>query len=96
MPFRNLQTLFENAKLSPKGAYDQHHEKHSFLVTGSAKLNAYSRGGDSLQGRYYLHRLHPLTLAEILSQPVTSVDEMMQCTNDIPDSAQKRSTLLRG
>lgn len=49
-----------------KGQYDQHHSRHSFFVTGSAKLDAYSRGGDSLQGRYYFHRLHPLTLAEIL------------------------------
>ncbi|MBN2381824.1 AAA family ATPase [bacterium] len=32
-----------------KGVYDFHHERHSILVTGSAKLAVYSRGGDSLQ-----------------------------------------------
>ncbi len=34
------------------------------LVTGSARLAAYGRGGDSLQGRYFMHRLHPFTLSE--------------------------------
>ena len=31
-----------------------------------AKLDVYSRGGDSLQGRYFFHRLHPFTLSEVL------------------------------
>lgn len=47
-----------------KGLYDLHHEKHSILVTGSARLDAYHRGGDSLQGRFFLHHLHPLTYVE--------------------------------
>jgi hypothetical protein len=33
-------------------------------VTGSARLDYYRRGGDSLQGRYFFHRLHPLSPAE--------------------------------
>ncbi|PWU19020.1 MAG: AAA family ATPase, partial [Bdellovibrio sp.] len=35
------------------------------LVTGSAKLDFYRFGGDSLQGRYHYLRLLPLTLAEV-------------------------------
>jgi predicted AAA+ superfamily ATPase len=31
-------------------------------VTGSARLNFYRHGGDSLQGRYHLLRLHPLSV----------------------------------
>ena len=49
-----------------KGVFDLHRKDHQILVTGSAKLNVYSRGGDSLQGRYFPHRLHPFTLSEIL------------------------------
>ena len=49
-----------------KGVYDVHHNKQSIIVSGSAKLDVYSRGGDSLQGRYYLHHLHPFTLSELL------------------------------
>ncbi len=48
-----------------KGLYDKFHDSHQILVTGSAKLDIYSRGGDSLQGRYFLYRFHPLTLSEI-------------------------------
>lgn len=50
-----------------KGVYDEHHENHRILVTGSAKLNIFSRGGDSLQGRYFFHRLHPFTVSEFVN-----------------------------
>jgi len=48
-----------------KGIYDVTHTKHSFLITGSARLDVYRRGGDSLVGRYHYWRLHPFTLDEI-------------------------------
>lgn len=35
-----------------------------FLVTGSAMLNVYRRGQDSLLGRYHYYRLHPFSLVE--------------------------------
>ncbi|HMV41904.1 MAG TPA: AAA family ATPase [Leptospiraceae bacterium] len=39
--------------------------KRKILVTGSAKLDAYRRGGDSLQGRYFFHRMHPFSGDEL-------------------------------
>ena len=48
-----------------KGLYDKRKEEIQILVTGSARLDYYRRGGDSLQGRYYFHRLLPLTFAEL-------------------------------
>ena len=48
-----------------KGVYDKTHPLHQFLVTGSARLDIYRRGGDSLLGRYHYWRLHPLTLDEL-------------------------------
>jgi len=48
-----------------KGIYDVSHESHAFLVTGSARLDIYRRGGDSLMGRYHPWRLHPFTLDEL-------------------------------
>jgi predicted AAA+ superfamily ATPase len=48
-----------------KGVYDVHKAKHRVLVTGSARLDIYSRSGDSLQGRYFKHRLHPITWSEL-------------------------------
>ncbi|MEK7269549.1 MAG: AAA family ATPase [Planctomycetota bacterium] len=48
-----------------KGEFDKHRGRLEFLVTGSARLDVYRKGGDSLQGRYHHYRLHPFTCAEI-------------------------------
>lgn len=48
-----------------KGYYDTSRERHSFLVTGSARLDHYRKGGDSLLGRYHYYRLHPFSLPEL-------------------------------
>ena len=49
-----------------KGEFDKHRDRLRFLVTGSARLDIYRRGGDSLQGRYNLYRLHPFTFSELM------------------------------
>jgi len=51
-----------------KGQFDKHKESFRILVTGSARLDVYRRGGDSLMGRYYYYRLHPFSLAEYLER----------------------------
>ena len=48
-----------------KGLHDVQGRTVAFLVTGSARLDHYRKGGDSLQGRYHYHRLHPLSLGEL-------------------------------
>jgi predicted AAA+ superfamily ATPase len=48
-----------------KGLYDAAGARKRILVTGSAKLDYYRFGGDSLQGRYFYLRLHPLSFAEV-------------------------------
>jgi predicted AAA+ superfamily ATPase len=62
-----------------KGIYDVSHEIHSFLITGSARLDIYRRGGDSLMGRYHYWRLHPFTLDEIpkVISPKKALDRLM-------------------
>jgi predicted AAA+ superfamily ATPase len=50
-----------------KGLFDTLKEIHSFLVIGSARLDYYRKGGDSLLGRYHFYRLHPLTIPELPS-----------------------------
>jgi predicted AAA+ superfamily ATPase len=52
-----------------KGLYDRHRSKVSFLITGSARLDYYRKGGDSLQGRYHYYRLHPFSLRELSPSP---------------------------
>jgi uncharacterized protein len=48
-----------------KGLYDSERDARQFIVTGSARLDYYRKGGDSLQGRYHYYRLHPFSLGEL-------------------------------
>ena len=47
-----------------KGFFDTYEKKCRIIVTGSSRLDIYKRGGDSLMGRYFLYRLHPLSSRE--------------------------------
>lgn len=51
-----------------KGLFDKHKDRYQILVTGSSRLDYYRRGGDSLLGRYHHYRLHPFSVAEILTE----------------------------
>ena len=53
-----------------KGIYDVHSPDLSIMVTGSAKLDLYRKGSDSLLGRYIPYRLHPFSVAEDISPPL--------------------------
>lgn len=55
---------YTNWKNHIKGFYDGFKQSYKILVTGSARLDLYRKGGDSMMGRYHYHRLHPITLAE--------------------------------
>jgi len=48
-----------------KGIYDTEGVIPSLLVTGSARLDTYRKKGESLAGRFFYYRLHPLTVKEI-------------------------------
>jgi hypothetical protein len=56
-----------------KGLYDAHGRDARFVVTGSSRLDVYQRGGDSLMGRYFLYRMHPLGAGELARQTVPDV-----------------------
>ncbi len=52
-----------------KGIYDTEKSSRKILVTGSARLDYYHKGGDSLANRYRYFRLHPFSLLELNSNP---------------------------
>ncbi|MDA1044994.1 MAG: ATP-binding protein [Verrucomicrobia bacterium] len=54
-------------KRTLKGLYDTLEAPADILVTGSARLNVYRKGSDSLLGRYHHFRLHPFSLREMQS-----------------------------
>jgi hypothetical protein len=55
---------FPRWKDTLKGLFDGYADHCKFVVTGSSRLDVYRRGGDSLMGRYFLHRMHPFSVAE--------------------------------
>ncbi len=63
-----------------KGIYDVTEGRLPILVTGSARLDVYRRGGDSLLGRYHYWRLHPFTLDELPDgiSPAEGFDRLME------------------
>lgn len=68
----------ENWKNYLKGVFDTKPELMRVLVTGSARLDVYDQLGDSLAGRYFRHRLMPLSLAEVkqVAEPI-DIDKLI-------------------
>ncbi len=57
---------FSDWKNFLKGFYDLYKDRAQIIVTGSSRLDIFKSGGDSLMGRYFLHRMHPLSINEQL------------------------------
>jgi hypothetical protein len=55
-----------------KGIWDTEKSRRRILVTGSARLDYYRKGGDSLANRYRYFRLHPFSLREMSARPAKS------------------------
>ncbi len=57
-----------------KGFFDTYEANARIMVTGSSRLDVYRKGGDSLMGRYFLYRMHPLSVGELCrSTPVDAI-----------------------
>lgn len=67
-----------------KGFYDEYKNEKSFLITGSARLDLFKKGGDSLQGRYHYYRLHPFSLGE-LREPSFAEFELLYKFGGFPE-----------
>jgi hypothetical protein len=65
-------------KRTLKGLYDTRTSACDFLVTGSARLNVYRRGSDSLLGRFFHFRLHPFSLREMERADVLGPDDCLE------------------
>ena len=79
-----------------KGQFDKHHKDFKILVTGSARLDVYRRGGDSLMGRYFYYRLHPFSLAECIGKVNAFKPQEEIKIADIPPEAGKTlDTLIK-
>ena len=61
-----------------KGLYDGRRPGQRILVTGSARLDFYRFGGDSLQGRYHMLRLHPFSAKELGIRTSTGLSDLLK------------------
>ncbi|MFN8370680.1 MAG: ATP-binding protein [Bacteriovoracaceae bacterium] len=52
-----------------KGFYDTWKNTQKFIITGSARLDLFRKGGDSMLGRYHYYRIHPYSLNELGNTP---------------------------
>ncbi len=68
-----------------KGFFDSYADRTRILVTGSSRLDAYRRGGDSLMGRYFLYRMHPFSVAEVLHDELPDAETIVRAPSPIPD-----------
>lgn len=66
----------KNWKSWLKGIYDTESIPPAIIVTGSARLDTHRKVGDSLAGRFFPFRLHPLDLKEI-SQFLPEMDTQL-------------------
>lgn len=60
-----------------KGLYDKRGDELKILVTGSARLDLYRRGGDSLQGRYHYFNLFPFSLSELGGASPSTLQDLL-------------------
>lgn len=60
-----------------KGVADGRPSGQSLLVTGSARMETFRQGGESLAGRYFAFRLHPFSVREWCEQQQVSAADSL-------------------
>jgi len=74
-----------------KGFYDRYYPGRKAIVTGSARLDYYRKGGDSLQGRTRYFRLHPYSLRELNARPTPADLDLLLRFGGFPEPLSKGS-----
>ena len=71
-----------NWKAWLKGVTDARPAGQALLVTGSARMETFRQAGDSLAGRYFAFRLHPISVREWCEQqgvdPAKALDHLLE------------------
>ena len=60
-----------------KGVFDGRAEGQALLVTGSARMDTFRQAGESLAGRYFKLRLHPISVREWCEQTGATADDAL-------------------
>jgi len=71
-----------------KGVFDTEGVNPPLLVTGSARLETARKGGDSLAGRFFYYRLHPLSVKECVDfcdEPLSGIVDKLLTVGGFPE-----------
>jgi len=79
---------FRHWKTFLKGFFDRFEERLHVLVTGSSRMDLFRKGGDSLMGRYFRYRLHPLSVRELIGE--VDPDQLIQRPVALPKDILKQ------
>lgn len=74
-----------------KGYYDKQTAEQKIIVTGSARLDHFRKGGDSLFGRYHYLRLHPFSIPEVEKKFKTNTTRLLLEFGGFPEPFLKQS-----
>jgi len=86
---------FTKWKMFLKGFFDSYWKRVKVLVTGSARLNVFKKGGDSLMGRYFPYRMHPLSVGELL-HPTLQEEEICRKPEELSEESWRRLCVCGG
>lgn len=70
-----------------KGFFDLYEKDVRIFATGSARLDVYKRGGDSMMGRYFPYRIHPFSVAELIDPSIPDEKNIVRAPRPIDEAA---------
>ena len=69
-----------------KGFFDIYEKSVKVFATGSARMDIYKRGGDSMMGRYFPYRVHPFSVAELVDPSFPDEQAIIRSPRRIKES----------
>jgi len=82
----------KNWKTTLKAIFDHNKTNKKIIVTGSTKVETFRRGGDSMMGRYFHFRLHPLSLGELFNGQIIDPDLLIKQINLLSSNTSKNQS----
>ena len=69
-----------------KGFFDIFENSVKICATGSARMDVYKRGGDSMMGRYFPYRVHPFSVAELTDPSIPDEHRIVRSPTELPET----------
>lgn len=77
--------LYKNWKNLLKGYYDVLSSRCRFVIAINERVDTYRAGKDSMMGRYFSYRIHPLTVSELCGRSNFSNEYISPCKISMED-----------